>query len=320
MLFTKQDELLREKDSEEPYRRRKDEEKKSISWGQRKLLLTLVSFLSNHLESFTNRYVILYTGAAPGVNIGIVAQLFPNVTFHCYDPSSFKIKTDLKKRIIVYQKKFTDELAHYWSKIQEKDRNIYLVSDIRTADYTKTESLAENEKQIMSDMELQKRWVEIIKPCKAHLKFRLPYTIPNLPLEIEYFDGILYKQPYAPSTSTETRLVVDLTDGLKYKKYSCEKYQSQMFYHNIVIREKWTYDNEYMDEPEILNDFDSCCEISIWKDYLRFSSVSDENINKESVIALTRKATKLLTKGRKYSDTLSYLRENPQAIKKRNFN
>ena len=165
-------------------------------------------------------------------------------------------------------------------------------------------------------MALQRRWVEIIRPSKAHLKFRLPYTIPDWPLEIEYFEGIIYKQPYSPQTSTETRLVLT-SPKLKYKKYSTEKYQSQLFYHNIYIREKINYLNPFMDEPELLNDYDSCCEISIWKDYLSYREVE---ITRDNIITFSRNATKLLTNGRKYSDTLSYLRENPRAIKDRNFN
>ena len=48
--FTKDDELLKDGDPEEPYRRRKDEEKISISWGQRKLLMTTISFLAKYLH------------------------------------------------------------------------------------------------------------------------------------------------------------------------------------------------------------------------------------------------------------------------------
>ena len=311
--FVKDEELLKEDDPEEPYRRRKNEEKKSISWGQRKLLMTTISFLSKHLHH--ENPVLVYAGSAPGVNIGIVSKLFPQVSWHLYDYAKFKLKTDLDKRIFVYRKKFTDNVAKYWAEKQQKDGNIYFISDIRTADYTKVKNLNENEEQILFDMNLQKKWVEIIKPCKSFLKFRLPYAIPDIPIEIEYFNGIIYKQCYSPQTSTETRLIVD--NKLEYKIYSCEKYQSQMFHHNIVIREKIEYKNDCLDEPELVNDYDSCCEVSIWKDYLEFMG---EEITKERVIELSRDATRLLTKGRKYKDTLSYLRSNPRAIKDRNFN
>jgi len=312
-MFTNLDEILNENDPEETYRRRQGEEKTSISWGQRKLLLTLVSFLSKHLDKETKDPIILYSGAAPGVNIGIVATLFPEVTFHLYDPSPFMIKTNLDKKIIIYQKKFTDSIAEFWAEKQKKNNNIYFISDIRTADHTKAKDLTENEDQILKDMEMQRKWVEIIKPIKSHLKFRPNYTGEGRKETLEYFDGIIYKQSFAPESSTETRLVVS---NLVYKTYSCEKYQSQMFYHNSIIREKNKYENDCMDEPELLNDYDSCCEVLIWKDYLKNRGLE---VTKEAVIKLSRNATYLLTDGRKYRDTLEYLRSNPRAIKDRNF-
>lgn len=310
------EETLQDNDPLEEYRRRKDEEKTTISWGQRKLLMIFISFLSKHLDKEVKNPCILYIGAAPGVNIGIVSTLFPNITIHAYDPRPFGIKTNGK--IILYQKKFTNQIAKFWAQEQRKYKNIYLISDIRTADYTKAKDLYENESQILEDMKLQRGWIEIIKPCKAQIKFRLPYVLPNLPDEYEYFEGIIYKQPWAPETTTETRLVLTSPD-LKYKKYSCLKYQSQLFYHNATLREKERYSTDIPDGIELINDWDSCCEISIWQDYLNFTGLKEEE-RKEKILALSKNATELLTKGRKYQDTLAYLRANPRAIKNRNFN
>lgn len=310
MLFEKDDIILKENDPQEDYRRRNDDEKKSISWGQRKLLLTLLNFILDHCLEVENP-ILLYCGAAPGVNIGIVASLFPQFTFHLYDPAKFKIKTNIKKKIIVYNKKFTDEIAEFWS----KKENVIFVSDIRTADYTKAKDLNENEDQILFDMEMQKRWVEIIKPIKSQLKFRLNYTGDGRKNELEYFDGIIYKQCFPPQTSTETRLVLTSPD-LKYKTYNCEKYESQMFYHNVNIREKNKYENEIVDGEELINDWDSCCEVEIWKKYLQ---ITGKEVSKENILNLSRNATILLNKGKKHQDTLSYLRDNPQSIKNRNF-
>ena len=296
--------ILKDDDPQEVYRRRNDEDKKSISWGQRKLLLSLISFLSNHCMDVKNK-VILYAGSAPGVNIGIVADMFPDFTWHLYDPCKFKLKTDIKRKIIIYQKRFTDLTAKYWA-----NKNIIFISDIRTADYTKINNLTENENQILSDMEMQKKWVEIIKPSRTQLKFRLNYTGDGRNEEMVYFDGLLYKQAWAPQTSSETRLVIPSPE-LKYKTYDCKKYEYQMFYHNVTVREKEFFENDIVDGKELVNDWDSCCEVEIWKNCLG----KDEN----NILDLSQKATKLLTINRKYQDTLSYLRENPQAIKLRNF-
>jgi len=307
-MFQEKYALLNEDDTEETYRRRNDEEKKAVSWGQRKLLMALLNFILN-LD--IKNLVIVYAGAAPGVNIGIVADLFPNIVWHLYDPAKFSLKTDLKRKILIYNKKFTDETAKYWA-----NKDVVFISDIRTADYTKAENLTENENQILTDMEMQKRWVEIIKPIRTQLKFRLSYTGDGRKEEMEYFDGLIYKQCWAPNTSSETRLV--LTDSeFKYKTYNCKKYESQMFYHNVHIREENRYENDVVDGEELINDWDSCYEVEIWKKYLKFIG---KEINRENIIELSKNATKLLTKDRKYKDTLSYLRSHPQAIKNRNFN
>ena len=218
------------------YHRRTDQEKHCISYGQRKLLLSLISFLSKYCVSIKN-CVIVYVGAAPGNNIKIAADLFKdfNFTFHLYDPLQFRIKTNIQENFFIYQKLFTDETAEYWAKKREEGINIVFISDIRTADHTKAETLKENEDQIDVDMNMQKKWVSLIKPLATQLKFRLPYSIEGIKDEYEYFDGVLTKSAYAPQSSTETRL--SFTD-IKYKTYSCKKYESQMFYHNSIIREK----------------------------------------------------------------------------------
>jgi len=316
--FQLKDMYLLPNDSEESYRRRKNEEKSVIAWGQRKLLLTLIQFLTLFWDpSKIQNPIVVYAGAAPGLNIGIVSQFFPEIEFHLYDPRSFKIKKS--KKIHIYQKKFTNKTAYFWRTRQEKYKNVFFISDIRTADYTTINNLDSNEKQILKDMKFQMDWVKIIKPVKSHLKFRLPYTGGNRPDHVEYFDGFVLKQPYAPQTSTETRLVPH--DDLKMKKWSCEKYQSQLFYHNSITREKikylnpFTKDNSLIDKPELTNDYDSNCETKIWIDYLTFRK---SECTSQNVIALSRLITYKLTNSKKFKDSLHYLRLNPRAIKDRN--
>lgn len=320
--FVQKDLFLNEGDQEEEYRRRKDEEKTSICWGQRKLLLTLVQFLTYFLdfEEYKNP-IVLYVGAAPGFNIEIVTVLFPEIEWHLYDPANFKVKAD--KNIHIYQEYFTDKTANYWRDQRRKGKNVYFISDIRTANYLKAKNLDENEKEIMQDMERQRKWVEIIQPLYSHLKFRPPYTGGNRPEEIEYFKGMIFKQCFSPQTSTETRLVPILEDDkFQMKQWNCRKYQSQLFYHNVIIRENFKYtnpfsnDNSFIDAPELLNDWDSRCEVQIWSEYLSFRNAE---VNKTNVVALSRLATAKLNRGRKYQDTLAYLRSHPRAIKERNF-
>ena len=315
--FTQSDLFLNPNDPEMEYRRRHDEEKVSIHWGQRKLLLTLIQFISLFWDTKITKPIIVYAGAAPGTNIGFVSELFPEAEFHLYDPAPFKIKQSSK--VHIYQQYFMDEDAKKWA-----NRNdVYFISDIRTADHTKAKDLDENEAQIQKDMEMQMRWFQIINPVQGHLKFRLPYTGGNRPPRVDYLYGYVFKQVFAPQTTTETRLVpVKGEDGnWMFVSWSCKKYQEQMFYHNVVIREKFKYKNPFthdqkpIDGMELTNDWDSRAEAQVWMDYLTKRKVP---ITEQNVVALSRLATKKLTENSKYKDTLHLIRSNPQRIKQRN--
>ena len=313
--YKKEDLFVNSEDPELPYRRRKDEEKTSVSWGQRKLLLVLLQFLNLFWDkNKVEKPVVIYAGAAPGINIKIVSELYPEVEFHLYDPAPFKIKSTSK--IHLYNEYFTDKTARKWA-----DRNdIYFISDIRTADYTLVSNLDKNEAQILSDMKNQMNWHQIIKPVEAQLKFRLPYTGGNRPETVEYLTGWVFKQPWAPQTTTETRLVPTSDPSDLTKKWNCMKYQSQMFHHNTIVRETYKYKNfinsdlTHLDEPELLNDWDSMTEAWILRDYL-----IRRGSNPSYVPTLSKLLTKKLTKKSKFNDNLDTLRNTPQLIKNRNF-
>ena len=310
--FQESDLYLNLTDPELEYRRRNDEDKTSVHHGQRKLLLTVVEFLTLYWDPAKYpKPKLVYSGAAPGVNIQIISDLFPEFEFHLYDPSPFKIRAS--ERVKLYNQYFTDEDAKFW-----ENKNVYFISDIRTADYTKAKDLDENEEQIMKDMMDQMRWYNIINPIKAHLKFRLPYTGGNRPTHIKYLDGVLFKQVFAPETSTETRLVPH-SPGLT-KDWDCLKYQSQMFYHNAIVRESKNYLNpldnseNLIDYPELTNDYDSTCEIWILTKYLKLRNT----FSSDGVKKLSRTITKKLSDKRSKQITLEFLRKNPRYIKEQN--
>lgn len=310
--------MLNVDDAQMAYHRRKDEDKKGIHWGQRKLLLTLIQFLTKFWDpTLVPNPVLVYAGAAPGTNIKIVSDLFPEVEMHLYDPSKFKIKPT--EKIHLYNQYFTDEDAKKWA----GRKDVYFVSDIRTADYTTAKDLNDNENQIMNDMKMQMTWFRIIQPVKAHLKFRLPYTGGARPPRVDYLYGHILKQPWAPQTTTESRLV---PIGDKVVSWCSQLYQDQMFYHNVVIREQYKYLNPFddtprhVDTPELLNDWDSVTEALIWRDYIIKRAGNGGDVDIEgTVLALSKMITHKLTERSKYKDTLSRLRSKPQFIKQRNF-
>lgn len=283
-----------------------------VHWGQRKLLLNEIAFLTYFWDpKEVPDPVIVYVGAAAGDHIPILLELFPQISeMHLYDPAKFSIRpTD---KIFIYNQLFTKEDAEIWD---ERD-DIFFISDIRVRegeydDYTQEE----NERGIVEDHQRQLRWVEIINPVQAHLKFRTPFPVSKEFYEMEYFDGIVFFQPWAPINSTETRLIPSKGKNGKYKKkiWDSKKHEEQLFYHNTVLRDNLIYNNPFLkssnsipiDPPELLNDYDSVAETIILRDYL---VKMGKKADKEDVITLSRYITKRLNEQGKTYKTINSIR------------
>ncbi len=241
-----------------PYRRRADELKISLHWGQRKLLMTEIFFLAK-FSSLSK--TILYAGSAPGTHIPFLLEIFPKHKFILYDPRDFSPKLrpfEKSGRVEIYQEYMTDDVA---KKFQNQD--ILFVSDIRT-DPT--------EKGVHSDMLMQQQWHMIMNPLVSMFKFRLPYTKVSNASEVStsikpdkksggdrvkdkvsgaaepytgdinkypYLDGEIFIQPWAPVTSTETRLLAYRFKGKSppMKEYNSTLYEAQMFRHSLITRQ-----------------------------------------------------------------------------------
>jgi Poly A polymerase regulatory subunit. len=314
------------------------EKRRGLHWGHRKLFLEELAFLTYFWDPKTvPNPVVIYAGAAPGDHIPLMSALFPEMTFHCYDPREFSIKSTDK--INLYQQYFTIDDAHFWS---GRD-NIFFISDIRSADHKKNikmhgleEGMVITEMQIWKDKSMQQEWIEIIKPVQASLKFRLPYPDTwekavtkytelldkeNLqydkerPTILRYFKGRCFIQPYAPQTSTETRLIPskDSLGNYIYAEWDALEYEEMMFYHNTKEREDFRYynpltgDDTPIDYPELLNDYDSVYEAHIFMYYL----IKRENrFDPRDVIALSRYLTEAINDTEKWETkmTLDFLR------------
>lgn len=116
----------------------------------------------------------------------------------------------------------------------------------------------------------------------------------------DYLYGYLFKQAWAPETSTEGRLVpVNNTIAWDIKTY-----EGQMFYHNVVIREQFKFNNPLinkpikgLDLPELTNDYDSMAEVIIIRDYL-IKYVPDSKSNlQNNIISISRSITESLNEG-----------------------
>jgi hypothetical protein len=247
------------------YYRRKDKFKSVLHWGQRKLLLVEIEFLTKFAQDGD---LVVYAGAAPGNHILFLATLFPTLGFALYDPNDFAIKPQGK--IQIFQQYFTDKIAALFA--MRKD--VLFISDVRTASPSSMDA-EKIELRVEIDNAMQKSWYEIMRPKKAMFKFRLPWLVPyeaNLEYnssdpnskelivcphnsktkkkiykwvttggqKFEYLAGDVYIQPWAPQTSTETRLVLGpLGDDEKEPPmvtYDNTEYEERMFYYNNHMR------------------------------------------------------------------------------------
>lgn len=224
--------IVSEDDRKLPYRSRRLEPQKALHWGQRKLLLMEIEFLTNFGDLSDT---VLYIGAADGHHIVLLAQLFPEHKFILYDPEEFHPDVKDIPDVEIHNELFTDNHVEKY-----KDCGILLISDIRiiSEDYKgrrKYETLddvetdVDLEEDVKRDMELQKKWHIALEPKASLLKFRLPYT----PGITEYLKGILYYQMWAPSTSTECRLIVQGNDTTTYDNTD---HESRMYRFNRCTR------------------------------------------------------------------------------------
>jgi hypothetical protein len=287
ILFDENDWLtVGDGDGYQDYFSRKGRVKNSVKWGQLKLFTTEMQFFNKYWDPRkVPNPVCVYVGAAPGTHIPILSQLFPWFEFHLYDPRDVfdpRLKSNPKVKLFVQFFENNDA-----EKYAGRD-DVFFLSDIRTIDYNKDQfnnekTERENEAIVIRDMEMQMDWIKAIQPVKAQLKFRLPYTYDWMKdTTFEYFDGDVYKQPWAPQTSTETRLVPNL--DVPMRKWNIPMYEKMLFYHNNVIREHAKFVNplnnlnENIDsELGLTQDYDSVIFTTTIQEYLKHFSGSEDD-------------------------------------------
>jgi SAM-dependent methyltransferase len=251
----------------EKYHTRNNEWKGVIHWGQRKLLLTEIEFLTIFLKKYTDTKPVymIYAGAAPGTHVLYLSSLFPTVHFELYDPRDFNIGLKGNDMINTHVQYFTDDTAKQWIETDHTDKTILLVSDIRTGEPGKMSDI-EVENRVKIDHEWQQTWYRIMNPKMAMFKFRLPWDDEKT----EYLDGSIYIQPYPPATSTETRLIVGYNCGMKI--YDNRQYEEQLFYYNNYER-NMEYTNclshiKPIYKEWLKNEYDYAAEVHILRDYI----------------------------------------------------
>jgi hypothetical protein len=223
-----------------------------IHWGQRKLFLTELWFLMEYGKLSDN---IVYAGSAPGTHIPYLSFLFPKYNWYLVDPNPFFIeipddqyfwgprdyadrnvlnkyneeqRKHIESKITILQTYMDDSIAYYFYLLG----SCLLMSDIRR----------EHEEEIViDDNNMQKEWLQQALPKKSLLKFRCPYGTYKEKF-FKYLNGDVLLQPWAPMSSTETRLIP--FDNFNTTSWDNLKYEEQLFYFNNHKRPQYDYDFE----------------------------------------------------------------------------
>lgn len=276
-------------------------------WGQKKLLLSEIQFLTRIRDEYpagqVPKFCIVYIGSADGTHMPILYDLFPEFDrWLLYDPARFNRNVYVKGISQVFNMFFTDDtIAHV--RQHAEGRPIIFISDIR---------VTPNEELIMTDMINQAKWGIELAAEFMLLKYRIPYD-PNvvyklaLPTglgpspgepqkgEIVYLDGDVYIQLYPPIHSTEMRLFVRRGADGKYalRKYNCTEVEERLFNYNTVIRGTWNYSyesaladipiNKIIAIPGYDAGIESILEYNIIRDYARRNLRAGSDLNIRAV-------------------------------------
>ncbi len=238
----------------------------SIHWGQRKLLLSEIELLCIYFERFPQsvitNLIVIYAGAAPGTHIKILHELFPEIEFVLFDPSTFDRSLRNISKITLHQQLFTDEICAQL-KEEHNDRDIIFISDVRTAD-TSSMISEDVEKNVANDQKMQMEWYYILNPKLSMFKFRLPWD----DKKILYLKGDIYLQAYAPLTSTETRLIIE--KDAPVVEYDNKSYEEQLFYFNRYLRESYYVVDEDFNKPLL---YDFAVEFYVYKKFISLNKI-----------------------------------------------
>lgn len=213
-----------------PYEPRKGT-RPTLHWGQRKLLLSEIEFLTLHGGS---NKTLVYVGAADGKHIPFLAELFPHIKLILYDARDFHPQTvqfahDHPDRLEIRQQYFTDADVEEFA-----DQQVLFVSDIRTMpeQIPGQPHRHPSEEDVIKDMRLQERWIRAMNPAAYMIKLRLPYE----KKKITYLRGGIYFQVWAPVSSGETRLIGTLESGFDDQEYDVSWYENALYRFNTCTR------------------------------------------------------------------------------------
>ena len=275
----------------------------NLHWGQRKLLMSEIEFLTNnyHLYEPNRKKYLLYVGASPGHHINYLLKMFPDIHYVLYDV----VPTGVHKHpnVTFHKMFFIDNMID-----QYKNLNLFFISDIRNVEYSKYKkrreaaAIKKRDDILFDDMTKQKQWCEWMMPKAALLKFRPTWETPTT----EYFDGDIYFQIWNRNLSIEARMIPKIGTT---KVWDNKKYEEIMFHFNTKTRRKKMSGQNI---PCLGQYYDSFVETDILTNYVqKFEKIKDHDKLKARVCDLSISMTIMLQKYTKMNIKDKYLKNVP---------
>ena len=168
-------------------------------FGQKKCFYSLFNFLVVCSEKFDLKDCLLaYVGAAPGYNISLVLDYFPDLFADLYDPKKIYVGSK-SSQINIFSKKAGFVSQTTCNKLNDRchemnKKHLLLFWDIRTTT---------NDNSIALDMRTQFRLTRLVKPAAVCFKFRPIYDV----FQFKYISGEIHLQVNPPVRSVESRLI-----------------------------------------------------------------------------------------------------------------
>lgn len=265
-----------------PYRETNGGFRPALHVGQRKLFVAELRFLTDVLRTWRESATVVYVGAASGSHLPALAALFPNVSWHLYDPAPFAPELAAVPGVHLTRGLFTQQHALAW---RARGCDLF-ISDAR---------LGNAEQQVAASMTAQAEWLETIRPRRAAmLKFRPPYGSGSF----TYLAGRVMLQCWAPTRSSEARLILRFdhseqaatpSPSLEGKAerpqhplprcvYDHGAYENAMYYLNAVLRE-WAFYPHTVRGEGVDHCYDCAHEVAAWEAYLRLRDQSSSALD-----------------------------------------
>ena len=211
------------------------ERKTARHFGQRKLLISEIEFLTMHAR-FND--TVVYAGAAPGTHIDFLKSIFIdlNLKYVLIDPEFECVQEHRKPRgCLCVAERFEllgsrENSAEFWS-----GKGVLFISDVRTSTAGRGNTPLQSD--VESNMAMQLEWVKKMRPRAGMLKFKLPFCDQVVP----YLKGEIFLPIWGRQRTAESRLIFTDADAFENNNlinhtYSARDYEKEMFYFNTVTR------------------------------------------------------------------------------------